>query len=326
MCGQSVSFAQFLELESSYDEPIDSSRAANSPRQLWQISDNYGSGTITTVPLVGGAGLVIMEARFDDDIEVFAEQAAQEKLSLTLCLQGSLVSCSDSRADIGIGTNETLFSRFHDTQYGLASRFKAGEQNCFISLQLSEDWLQETNEGLQNEILTDPYWQGVFNSGMASQMMLTTAHEIVETCRQANFSGHLISAKALELWSHQEALLRRLSRPEKPNQCQGLKARDVAAIHQAAAILQSEMRTPPGLQILSRRVGINDNKLKKGFRQVYGTTAFAFLQQYRLQQARDMISSREYNVTQAAEAVGFRSTSHFASVFKQKFGIPPGSL
>ncbi len=319
----SVPFSQFLSLDNEVEQPIDSSIATSSPHQLWQVANRYGRGTIATVPLVGGAGLVVMNTYLDRGIKVFAEQAAQQNLSLTICLQGSLTSCLSDGTEISIGRHETLFARYQETQCGMASKFEAGEDHCFVSLLLSEEWLRGASDDIPIDTLTNPDWQGILNSGPASQMMLATAHEIVELCRQASLSSHLISAKALELWAHQETLLKRLL--QQPT-CQGLKSKDITAIHQAASILQREMLEPPGLHMLARRVGINDNKLKKGFRQVYGTTAYAFLQQYRLQQAREMISRHDCNVTQAAVAVGFKSTSHFAAVFKRKFGIAPSSL
>ncbi len=326
MSCQSVSFSQFLKLKDTFDTAVDSGSITTSPRQMWTVDPCYGEGTITTIPLLGGAGLVVMDVRFHEDIEIFAEQAVQENLSLTLCLEGYLKSSCSQGSEVEIKNNETLFARYHETQYNLTSTFRKDVNNHFVSLHLSSDWLAQSNLNLQTDILNDPYWQGVYNSGPASQLMLTTAHEIMAICQRRDVSGHLISAKALELWSHQEMLLHRLAKPETQAEHQGLKARDVAAIHQAAAILEEEMDNPPGLQLLARRVGINDNKLKKGFRQVYGTTAFNYLQQYRLQQARELLLQQKLNVTQVAEVVGFKSTSHFASVFKQKFGISPSHL
>jgi AraC-like DNA-binding protein len=45
---------------------------------------------------------------------------------------------------------------------------------------------------------------------------------------------------------------------------------------------------------LSRLAGLNDRKLQQGFKQLYGTTVFNYLQNYRLEQAQLML--REGNL------------------------------
>lgn len=295
---QKIAFDQFLGLATSQIQPDYSAQVKTSPVTVWKIPEKYGVGRITISPLMGGAGLVVMESCFHQDIEVFTEQTMQKNLSFTVCLQGGIVNCCQHKADVNVASGETLFARFNDKQPRMSSYFNAGEQSCFITIQLSSDWLCSTEESLQSDILTDPFWQGVFNSGKASQMMLTVAREIVNVVHQADFQHHYLSAKVLELWSHQIVLLRRLL-PSSKQQLK-LKAQDIARIHQAADILINEMVSPPSLLELAHKVGINDNKLKIVFKQVYGMTVFSFLQQQRLKKAKLLLSEQPCNVTQAA--------------------------
>ncbi|PIE63560.1 MAG: hypothetical protein CSA26_12405 [Desulfobacterales bacterium] len=51
-----------------------------------------------------------------------------------------------------------------------------------------------------------------------------------------------------------------------------------------------------------------------------------YLHILRLEKARELIASREYNVTGAAFAVGYSSLSHFSKAFRQEFGITPKAL
>lgn len=44
-------------------------------------------------------------------------------------------------------------------------------------------------------------------------------------------------------------------------------------------------QTPPSLEELAQQVGLDVRKLSGGFRRVYGSTVFGFLQEYRLEQA-----------------------------------------
>lgn len=56
-----------------------------------------------------------------------------------------------------------------------------------------------------------------------------------------------------------------------------LKPEDIDRIHHARDILLSHLNNPPSLVDLARAAGINDYKLKIGFRQVFGTTVFGYL-------------------------------------------------
>ncbi len=47
---------------------------------------------------------------------------------------------------------------------------------------------------------------------------------------------------------------------------------------------------PPSLIELARQVGINECTLKRGFRQIFGNTMFGYLHDYRMEQARQLLS------------------------------------
>lgn len=94
----------------------------------------------------------------------------------------------------------------------------------------------------------------------------------------------------------------------------------------AREILLQRLADPPSLVELARLVGLNDYKLKAGFRQVFGTTVFGYLRQQRLEQARQLLQAQEISVTEAAAAVGYSSQGHFAAAFRKQFGINPKDL
>ncbi|MET3493997.1 helix-turn-helix transcriptional regulator [Variovorax boronicumulans] len=296
--------------------------------KVWQIPPRYGQGRVFIVPLLGDASLALMESTFIEDTEIYANVVAQPNLSFTVCLEGSLVNVTAGRKPVRVSRHETLFARYPSmesrTESHVTSHFKGGERGCFLTIHLSPNWLEAADEAFLHDVLGNSFWHGVYNSGLASQWMLGVAREVVQCTHQPRMQWHYLSAKVLELWSQQLELLRKLSLPGAA--AARMKASDLACIHQAAEILVSEMRDPPTLIELAWRVGINDNKLKSGFRLVYGTSAFSFLQKQRLQRARQLIGEEGIGVMQAAQMVGFRSPSHFSAIFKETFGVSPSGL
>jgi AraC-like DNA-binding protein len=102
-----------------------------------------------------------------------------------------------------------------------------------------------------------------------------------------------------------------------------LKPDEIDLIHQAKAILTANPDNPPSLMELARQVGLNDWTLKRGFRQVFGTTAFGYLHEYRLEQACQLLQERRLNVSEIARVIGFSSCSYLSRVFRKKYGVSP---
>jgi AraC-like DNA-binding protein len=98
---------------------------------------------------------------------------------------------------------------------------------------------------------------------------------------------------------------------------------DVERLYYARNILKQEFVDPPGLLELSRRVGLNDFKLKRGFRHEFGTTVFGYVRRLRMEKARQLLEIGDLSVTEVALASGYSHFGYFASVFKQTFGVLP---
>lgn len=105
-----------------------------------------------------------------------------------------------------------------------------------------------------------------------------------------------------------------------------LSSADIEGIHEARRILETNLETPPSLMQLARMAEINEFKLKKGFRQLFGTTPFSHLRETRLETARSHLESGEFNVCEACMAVGYSNLGNFIGLFRKRFGITPGDV
>ena len=83
------------------------------------------------------------------------------------------------------------------------------------------------------------------------------------------------------------------------------------------------MTEPPTLQDLASEIGLNVKKLKEGFKQIYGETVFGYLLDYKMNEARSMLNSKQYNVNEISIKLGYSTSSHLISAFKKKFGTTP---
>ncbi len=95
-------------------------------------------------------------------------------------------------------------------------------------------------------------------------------------------------------------------------------------IYGAKELLLRNLAEPPSLDMLARAVGLNPNKLNKGFRQEFGMTVFAWYRKARIQQACALLEQGQLNIDETAQTLGFHDTPHFIRHFKRYCGKTPG--
>ena len=98
---------------------------------------------------------------------------------------------------------------------------------------------------------------------------------------------------------------------------------NVLKIKNAKEIIIARMIEPPTLQELANEVGLTLKKLKEGFKQIYGDSVFSFLFEYKMEYARKLLESNQYNVNEVGLKVGYSTASHFIAAFKKKYGVTP---
>ena len=98
---------------------------------------------------------------------------------------------------------------------------------------------------------------------------------------------------------------------------------NIKKIKLAKEIIISRMMEPPTLVELAKEVDISLKKLKQGFKQVYGSSVFSFLLDYKMQVSKRLLSSGKYNVNEVALKIGYSTATHFINAFKKKFGTTP---
>ncbi|MEM9538578.1 MAG: AraC family transcriptional regulator [Cyanobacteria bacterium P01_E01_bin.42] len=154
-----------------------------------------------------------------------------------------------------------------------------------------------------------------------SVAMQVALHQILNCPYKGSIAQIYVESKAIELIALKLAQIG--EQMQQPLKNIPLQPRDIDCIHNAKDILMSMIECPPSLPELARKAGINDYKLKIGFRHIFGTTVFGYLRNQRMERARQLLLEKRMNVSEVAETVGYRSLSRFSMAFKDHFGITP---
>lgn len=105
-----------------------------------------------------------------------------------------------------------------------------------------------------------------------------------------------------------------------------LQPYELSKLREAWEYLLHHIEHPGTVIDLSHAIGLNDFKLKKGFKQLYGVTIFEFLLEARMEKARRLLQETTMTVHAVAISVGYKNISSFTVAFKKKFGILPSEV
>jgi AraC-like DNA-binding protein len=165
-------------------------------------------------------------------------------------------------------------------------------------------------------------WQTLVHPQMTSSVKFLTK-QILNCPYQGIIKRIYLQAKVLELIALQISPLLAGDDFSQP-----LKSDTIARIHHAKQIILCRLENPPSLIQLAELVGVSDRTLRRGFKELFGTTVYTYLTQKRMEKAEQFLREcnlRECNMTVAevANLVGYSHLGHFAAAFKKMYGITP---
>ncbi|MEX0313680.1 MAG: alpha/beta fold hydrolase [Allomuricauda sp.] len=105
-----------------------------------------------------------------------------------------------------------------------------------------------------------------------------------------------------------------------------LNPKDIFIVYEVKDHLTSNFHKQHTIKSLSRKFGINEYKLKSGFKSLFGKPLITFLTDFRLQKACEFLSHFDETVATVSEKVGYQHSNNFSIAFKRKYGITPSQF
>ncbi|HEY4208355.1 MAG TPA: AraC family transcriptional regulator [Puia sp.] len=101
------------------------------------------------------------------------------------------------------------------------------------------------------------------------------------------------------------------------------KLYDIPALEKAKQIIEMHPSEHFFISTLAEKVGLNEFKLKVGFRELFKISPYKYLVQLRLQQAKALLEDTDLTINEIADSVGFKSYNGFSTKFKKVYKISP---
>ncbi len=98
---------------------------------------------------------------------------------------------------------------------------------------------------------------------------------------------------------------------------------DVQKVYEIRDRILEHLDSPPNLSTLARSAGFSESKLKRLFKQIFGSSLFSYYQGFRIQEAARLLKENKLTVSEVGYAMGFTNLSHFSRAFEQHIGMKP---
>ncbi len=124
----------------------------------------------------------------------------------------------------------------------------------------------------------------------------------------------------------QRILRERTSAPDK-DVTEKMNPHDRDFVNKVFALIEEHLSDEAfNVTALSLELGMSRTSLFSKTRSLLGESPQAFLMDFRLNKAMELLKQGDLNVSEVAFHVGFSTLTGFSRSFKNKFGVPPSSV
>lgn len=178
---------------------------------------------------------------------------------------------------------------------------------------LHEDFVREIERGSYTAFTSEEFF--------VTLEMRRVIDDIVHCQQEGELKRIHTEARLLELLMYQ---LEQLGGNGQEQEL--IKGDDIYKLEQAREILNGRYTAPPTQKELSREVGLNEFKLRRGFKEYFGITVYDFITRLRMERAKTLLLEEELSISEISHLVGFSHQNNFSIAFKKYFGVPPSEL
>ncbi len=247
-------------------------------------------------------------------------------MNICMVLQGDIgLTLTDSKFNTNLSALQHHNIYANETAYSLWINQFVNVVHMAIDLDYYADLLCENDRwtaGMKERLLKKEL---VCNSdGQLNASMQQAIQTILRNPLTGNLKSLLIEAKVLEIAALQ---LNEFANPQTSDSSfMKMRSADVNLFHDLRIYLDQHFTDDLSLKALSKMFGLNEFKLKKGFKQLFNATVFEYIHEQKMNYSKQLLSDHGMFVNEVASLVGYKNPNHFSTAFKRKFGINPKGL
>ena len=251
------------------------------------------------------------------DTKSYSISPTQDAIVAHFCLLGSCITRGNNNLNIGRG--ECLLFKEEQDEY-LYQMGTDNKRGSFFEVSLNPNLYADLFVG-EHQLLDSVMDNKILFTRLAQDHRFYSIISEMYNDR-TNYIGKLkklyLESKVMELLLLQMSYLDNCKNRKRTK----LQSRDIEAIHQVKSILDINLEHV-SIPQLALSAGINQTKLKAGFKELFGKTIFEYLTGQRMYKASELLKSTNLTITDIAETVGYKHAQHFSVAFQKTYGYLP---
>lgn len=294
-----------------------------------ELPEKLGKGFIRGTSFDSGLQIIEYSCTFSIDYEIVFSIKDTHPLKFIFCSEGTAAHTFEE--DHIIHTIHTFQNIIVSSSgnNGHLLNFKANEKTHVTSIEIIREKFSNRNKHHFKGL--DPVLKRLFEDSVAEQKFYyhgnysIKAADIVEEINEKELSGFLrilfLESKLLEMLVLQ--IDQYLDDQEEDRLPKIIRRSEIEKVNRASNIIKNDLEKNHSVDSLAKEVGTNINKLQEGFKYMYNLTVNKYMQQVKLEAARDLLTSEDYNISEIVQKIGLNNRSYFSKVFKEKYGVSP---
>lgn len=293
-----------------------------------ELPGNLGQGYIKGASFESGVGIIEYHVTFFSDMEIHFTMNKTHPLKFIFCSEGRVNHAFEENMEIHtIDTyqNVIVASSGHN---GHILYFKANERVQVVSLEIIRaKFNKRENFGYED---LDPKLKHLFEDEVARELFFYQGNysiqeaDIVDSITNGEHTGFLrnifLEGKSYEMLAKQ---ITQYHDDQHGGKSVILRRSDVEKVKRAVEFIGEDLTKNYSVDHLAKEVGTNVNKLQEGFKYMFDLTVNKYVQQVKLEAAKEMLTHSEHNISQIVAMIGLNNRSYFSKIFKEKYGVSP---
>lgn len=297
------------------------------------IPEKWGVGFIKAYQLDNGLGIIEYDCTFNQDVEIQFIVNNVHPLKFIYVINGNLQHRFENEETTHSLQEYQCAIVASSNSYGHVLNFKSNTSLATFSVEIDREKFN-LSDAYKDDAANDDLFKlfsdlkadnNFFYNGDYSLKIADTFSSL--KVYDENFEGDKIVYKFyMESVAYKILVMHLTQFLDDQNgggSQQILRKKEFDQIKYAVDYINNHLDDYEGIEKLKKLTGLNAIKLQKGFKYLYQCTVNQYVQDRRLEKARDLLVNSDKSISQIVTLIGLSSASYFSRIFKEKYGVQP---
>lgn len=295
----------------------------------FDIPKKLGNGYFKAIDFDFGVGIIMADFLLKKELELSFGKESINPLKILFNLETPILFKSENKDEnskinrlesvmFSASTNETHFLSFEKSK---PTTFFCIHINRKVFEPKIEQFINDMSEDLETLFrdlngINHFFHKAFYTLEIAALIEQFRASELTDFMQSVFLEGKTYEVLTQYLQQFTDDL-------NEPDKQKLLRKATVNKIEEAVEIIKKELDVRISVNVLAKRVCLNQNTLQNGFKQLFKTSVNEYIRDHKIERAKTLLENSDLNITEITYKIGINSRSYFSKLFKERYGLTP---